>query len=120
MSAELLIELEQAGIRLSRSGDSLRYQTRPSVSIAPFREQIIEHKSELIAALIERETVPTVRLNAARKWVSVHCGPVEASTPPADWRGEVPTGCGVPQACRTLGPCPYHAIHDQCWNEQTP
>jgi hypothetical protein len=51
VSAALLDELAAVGVRLSLAGDALRYQTRPGVSIAPYREQITTNKSALIALL---------------------------------------------------------------------
>jgi hypothetical protein len=44
-------ELSAAGVRLSLAGDDLRYQTRPGVSIARYREQIITQKAALISLL---------------------------------------------------------------------
>ena len=52
MSAGALVdELAAAGVRLSLAGDDLRYQTKPGVSIAPSREQIVTNKPALIALL---------------------------------------------------------------------
>jgi hypothetical protein len=42
-------------------------------------------------------------------------GPVEASVPPPEWDGVVPTGCGVPVVCSRLGPCPIFAETHVCW-----
>jgi hypothetical protein len=49
--AELLVELEAVGVRLSLAGDDLRFQTRPGVSIAPYRERIVRRKTVLVALL---------------------------------------------------------------------
>jgi hypothetical protein len=43
--------LAAAGVRLSLAGDALRYRTRPGVSIAPYREQMVTNKPALIALL---------------------------------------------------------------------
>lgn len=46
-----LDELAAAGIRLALAGDNLRFTTAPGVSIAPFRERVVTHKPDLLAAL---------------------------------------------------------------------
>src|SRR5688572_23924343 len=56
-AATLLDELAVAGVRLSLAGDDLRYQTRPGVSLAPYREQITAHKPALLAELRLREEI---------------------------------------------------------------
>jgi hypothetical protein len=57
VSAALLDELAAAGVRLSLAGDALRYQTRPGVSIAPYREQITAHKPALVALLALQDEI---------------------------------------------------------------
>jgi hypothetical protein len=58
MSAGALVDaLASAGVRLSLADDGLHYQTRPGVSIAPYREQITEHKPALLAELRLREEI---------------------------------------------------------------
>jgi hypothetical protein len=52
-AAVLLDELEAAGVRLSLAGDDLRFQTRPGVSIAPYRERITANKPDLLAELLK-------------------------------------------------------------------
>lgn len=95
MSARaLLVELEAAGVRLSLAEDGLRFQTRPGVSIAPYRERITISKPTILTALRKRETVT-------------------ATVPPADWDGTLPAACGWPHLCRTLGPCPRYP-HAPC------
>jgi hypothetical protein len=57
--------LATAGVSLTRAGDHLRYQTRPGVSISPYREQITTHKSALLTLLaLQDEIVRTA--SAAR------------------------------------------------------
>jgi hypothetical protein len=51
VTAALLDDLAAAGVRLSLAGDALRYQTRPGVSIAPYRERITTNRSAFIALL---------------------------------------------------------------------
>ena len=61
MSARaLLADLEAAGVRLSLAGDELRYQTRPGVSIAPYRDRITAHKPALLVELLQRRIIETV------------------------------------------------------------
>jgi hypothetical protein len=57
VSANRLDELAAAGVRLSLEGDALRYQTRPGVGIAPYREQIAVHKLVLVTELRLREEI---------------------------------------------------------------
>jgi hypothetical protein len=56
-AASLVDELHKAGIRLTPAGDDLRFQTRPGVSIAPYREEISAHKPALLAELRLREEI---------------------------------------------------------------
>ena len=63
-AATLLAELEAAGVHLSLAGDALRVQTRPGVSIAPYRERIATHKPALLldllkAAIVAAATAPS-------------------------------------------------------------
>jgi hypothetical protein len=58
-AAALLSELEAAGVRLSLAGDALRYQTRPGVRIAPYRERISTSKPALIALLRLQDQIVT-------------------------------------------------------------
>jgi hypothetical protein len=53
----LVDTLAAAGVRLSLAGNDLRYQTQPGVSIAPYREQITEHKLALVTELRLREEI---------------------------------------------------------------
>jgi hypothetical protein len=94
-AAELLVELEAAGVRLSLVGDDLRFQTRPGVTIAPYREAIAKKRPALVALLCKGQ-------------------PVTAKVPPAGWDGVVPTVCGWPHLCQTLGPCPRHVRGGPC------
>jgi hypothetical protein len=97
----LLVELEAAGVRLSLVGDDLQFQTRPGVSIAPYREHIMAAKPVLVAALRARQ-------------------PVAPSRPPVGWDGIAPTGCAAPNARQTLGPCPHFTEHGRCWKDAGP
>jgi hypothetical protein len=92
-AAALLAELDAAGVRLSLAGDDLHFQTRPGVSIAPYREQITANKPALLAAL---------------------GGPVVATVPPVGWDGTLPDACGWPHLCGSLGPCPRHLHGGPC------
>jgi hypothetical protein len=65
--------------------------------------------------LLRANSIPG--LDPALRWVHVYRGPVKASTPPAGWEGVAPAGCGVPNACRALGPCPHFTAHGCCWAE---
>lgn len=56
----LLAELEAAGVRLSREGDELRYQTRPEVRIEPYRALIAANKPALLVELIRAEILAAV------------------------------------------------------------
>ena len=57
MTAALLDALAAAGVRLSRAGDDLRYQTQPGVRIGPYREQIITNKPALLARLTLQDEI---------------------------------------------------------------
>jgi hypothetical protein len=98
-AAALLAELHAAGVRLSLAGDDLRFQTRPGVSIAAYRERITASKPALVTVLRARQ-------------------PVAPSRPPAGWDGIAPARCGVPSVCRALGPCPHFTAHGCCWAEE--
>lgn len=58
-----------------------------------------------------------LEVDPSLSWVHVYTGPVEASVPPEDWDGTVPSGCGAPTACDTLGPCRHFTEHRSCWAE---
>ena len=64
-TAALLSELDAAGIRLSLAGDALRFQTRPGVRIAPYREQIAAHKPALLAELLKARIIEAVTVEPA-------------------------------------------------------
>ena len=58
MSARaFLAELDAAGVRLTLAGDDLRYQTRPGVSIAPYRDRIASLKPALVVELLQAAIV---------------------------------------------------------------
>src|SRR5215218_7349778 len=116
----LLAQLADAGVTLTQNGDRLHYQTRPGVSIAPYRERIQEAKPALLALLREQEAIAALGLDPSLHWVHVSTGPVEASVPPDSWDGAVPPACGVPAACRSLGPCPHVHEHGRCWHDAEP
>jgi hypothetical protein len=73
-AAALLTELSDAGITLTRNGDRLHYQTRPGVTIGPYRAHIREAKPELLAALREREVLAALadQLEAGWNWLASH------------------------------------------------
>jgi len=91
----LLAELRAAGAQLSLAGDDLRFQTRPGVSIAPYRERIAAHKPALVALLYKGQ-------------------PVTATTPPAGWDGARCPGCRWPALCALLGPRGPHLVEGPC------
>lgn len=96
MSAQaLLARLNQSGVRLSLSGNDIRFQTRPGASIAPHVELIREHKQALVACLLNRE-------------------PVEATTPPVGWDCTTCPGCNWPALCTVLGPRGPHMAGGPC------
>ena len=64
-AAALLVELEAVGVRLSLAGDDLHYQTRPGVSIAPYRAQIAAYKPALLAELLKARIVDVVTIEPA-------------------------------------------------------
>jgi hypothetical protein len=64
-AAALLAELEAAGVRLSLAGDALRFQTRPGVGIAPYRERIAAHKPALMAELLKARIIAAVDVEPA-------------------------------------------------------
>jgi hypothetical protein len=41
----------------------------------------------------------------------------EETRPVACADGEIPHGCGAPDSCHTLGPCPHLIEHGSCWAE---
>ena len=94
----LFAELQSAGVRLSLAGGDLRYQTRPGVSIAPYRGRIASHKPALLALLRTREPVAATALQNRNR------GPVEATKPPAGWDGALCAGCRWERYCGVLGP----------------
>lgn len=47
-------------------------------------------------------------------WVRVSHDEVEASKPPADWDGALPTTCRWRTLCEVLGPCPRQQAHGVC------
>ena len=59
-AAALLAELDAAGVRLSLAGDALRFQTRPGVTIAPYREKIADNKPALVAELLKTRIIEVV------------------------------------------------------------
>jgi hypothetical protein len=65
-AAELLVELEAAGVRLSLAGNDLHFQTRPGVSIAPYADRIREHKPALRRELLQRQIVAAVTVEPER------------------------------------------------------
>jgi hypothetical protein len=64
-TAAFLVELEAAGVRLSLAEGGLRYQTRPGVRIAPYREQITAHKPALLAELLKARIIAAVDVEPA-------------------------------------------------------
>jgi hypothetical protein len=64
-AAALLAELEAAGVRLSLAGDALRFQTRPGVAIAPYRERITANKPALLAELLKARIIAAVDVEPA-------------------------------------------------------
>ena len=64
-AAALLAELEAAGVRLSLAGNDLRFQTRPGVSIAPYRDRISAHKPALLVELLQRRIIEAVKIEPA-------------------------------------------------------
>jgi hypothetical protein len=58
----LLADLEAAGVRLSLAGDDLHYQTRPGVSIAPYRDHIRANKPVLLREVLQRQIVAAVNV----------------------------------------------------------
>ena len=66
MSARaLLAELDAAGVRLSLAGIDLRYETRPSVSIEPYREHIVANKPVLLTELLKVEIMAALNVEPA-------------------------------------------------------
>jgi hypothetical protein len=84
-AAVLLLELDAAGVRLWPEGDDLYFQTRPGVSIAPYRDQILASKSALLAELLKARIIKAVIVDPAdfdraayeRLWArwTVHAAP---------------------------------------------
>jgi hypothetical protein len=64
-AAALLAELEAAGVRLSLAGDALQFQTRPGVSIAPYRECITANRPALLAELLKARIIEAVTAEPA-------------------------------------------------------
>jgi hypothetical protein len=96
----LLADLEAAGVHLTRVGDDLRYETRPGVPIAPYRERILANKPALLSILGNDVQPAASALVRGR----VHRGPVEATVPPPGWDGTRCSECRWPELCRVLGP----------------
>jgi hypothetical protein len=138
-AAALLVELNADGVRLSLAGDDLRYQTRPGVSIAPYRDRILENKPALLRELLQREIVAAATAEPARfdrdaydqllrRWPDlqdqeraqapddgyVSRSPVEPSVPPAGWDGLLCAECPWPAFCSVLGPRGPHLPGGSC------
>lgn len=64
-AAALLAELEATGVRLSMAGDDLHFQTRPGVSIAPYRERIAAYKPALLAELLQADIIAALDVEPA-------------------------------------------------------
>ena len=64
-AAALLAELEAARVQLSLAGVDLRFQTRPGVRVAPYREQIVAHKPALLVELLQRRIIEVVTVEPA-------------------------------------------------------
>jgi hypothetical protein len=52
-------------VRLSLAGDALRFQTRPGVTIAPYREKIADNKPALLAELLKARIIEVVTVEPA-------------------------------------------------------
>jgi hypothetical protein len=70
----------------------------PSVSFDSAPSSRLERNTRVDAAALG--------LDPALQWVHVYRGPVEETSPPADWDGTLPGDCGTPALCVRLGPCP--------------
>jgi hypothetical protein len=64
-AAALLMELDAAGVRLWSKDDDLSFQTRPGVSIVPYRDQIAASKSALLAELLKARIIAAVTVDPA-------------------------------------------------------
>ncbi len=64
-TAALLSELKAAGVRLSLAGHDLRFQTRPGVSIGPYRESITAAKAALLVELLQAAIIAAVDVEPA-------------------------------------------------------
>jgi hypothetical protein len=108
----LLAELDAAGIRVSPRGeDGLTVESRPGVSIDPYRARIVAHKPALVA-LLGKGAEPI-------RWAHLAQGLVKATNVPSGWDGSLCAGCQWPALCGVLGPRPPHAIDGPCaaWPE---
>ena len=56
-AAQLLTELEAAGIRATAMGDTLRVRAKPGVDLTPYRDDIRQHKSTLLALLALQDEI---------------------------------------------------------------
>jgi hypothetical protein len=130
-AAALLTELEEAGIHVTREGDSLRVRGEPGVRLTPYTEPIREQKPALLAALHEREAsaqhdaqtkaarltpgeAAALGLDPTLAWTHADRGPVAATRPPAGWRGVLCDGCRWPKLCGVLGPRGPHLPGGPC------
>ena len=68
MSASLLHAIEATGIRLQADGNHLRVEVPPGTDLASFRERIRQHKTEILAALGEREEIARLTTELERGW----------------------------------------------------
>jgi hypothetical protein len=64
-AAGFLSELEAAGVRLSLADGGICFQTRPGVSIAPFRERIMAQKPALLAELLKARIIAALDVEPA-------------------------------------------------------
>jgi hypothetical protein len=64
-AATLLVDLEAAGVVITREGDRLRVRGTPGVDPAPYRDQIVTNKPAILRKLVEREIVAAVSAEPA-------------------------------------------------------
>lgn len=87
----------------------------PAPVCAPPEERYERNElDERSPAAMSAHEAKSLGLDPALRWVRVYTGPVEATKPPDGWDGSLPDGCGWPNLCQKLGPCPRHLSGGPC------
>lgn len=128
-AADLIVQVKQAGGRLSVEGDKLRVSGRGHLLAPALLDALRHHKSEIIAALMDAQTIAQhhgltlgdLQEAAGPDWMEVQADPalLEAlaaavTTRRMRERGETPPHYTAITTCRHCGPVPiFPGVADQ-------